>query len=570
MYLLLLAILLSSCGEKKSGPIDTIAGQDPDVHNAVMLIKESKWDKAAKMTNVALLSKPENAGLHLINGIIYEHLAKQGGSENNGMAKVAYETAFNINPNSWVTCYFFGKYLMRNKQYGNAQNMFALGLMLKSNQKDLLLGMSVASYYARDISLAKFTIDKFLKTYGKTISSVSAAAMIYSAYGDHIQASKYSALLHEMAPQHAHHNTKQRIADWEKVHISRLSKATAQKASSNAKNASAKSTASEYEKDPIVIMECAVLLIRMKEVGKFGVNLLESHPSTITNAAGNPVTKLGNLFMKFNPGTWNIGGGNGLTPTYQGGSIGLSDIQYTLNIANSMKNMIEVVARPTLTTFVGKTSSFHHGDTLHGTMGGNYADLSGINTGVSLSITPIATNGDEVTFSISFKVSVLNSPALLEVAMHSQTIDSHNSSVQTDMKTKFGQTTLIAGMRQTMAKNHKSKTPGLSAILPLFFSSTQREKERNIVMLFVTPVKPGIKTSASTESFYNRYEGLKHVMEYMHREGIQEKTQLSSMFEYLFKAEHEYRHGDILASGQDFPEEIEREVYHIARLSGYA
>ena len=140
---------------------------------------------------MSLQSQPKNVFLHLLNALTYEKLAARGDATGLELAAVGYQNAINLDSSNIFAITQLAKLKIHEKQFGEAQELFANALLIKPNDADLLHELAAASYYAYDIKTALSAIDKAEKLNPRDPLIHRSAAMIYAAVGDFTTSKKH-------------------------------------------------------------------------------------------------------------------------------------------------------------------------------------------------------------------------------------------------------------------------------------------------------------------------------------------------------------------------------------------
>lgn len=176
------------------------------------------------------------------------------------------------------------------------------------------------------------------------------------------------------------------------------------------------------------------------------------------------------------------------------GGLTWSGLSYNLNIANVRDNRTEVIARPSLLTFLNKESVFFSGDELVtglvGSEGGG--NLVKYPVGVTLVVTPteIDSSTNTVSLDISVEGAEFNDPTT--VNQLSQTVQVGKTRIDTSAKLKLGETLALGGIYERSEVYQKSGFPGLSdmPVVQYFFSNEVSNTNRRSVVILMTPRSP--------------------------------------------------------------------------------
>ncbi|MBS0272270.1 MAG: hypothetical protein JSR85_06450 [Proteobacteria bacterium] len=346
-----------------------------------------------------------------------------------------------------------------------------------------------------------------------------------------------------------------------------------------------KKTSTENDEQQIVI-DCYVLRISEDAITSKGNNILENLAVTLTPGgysmfkgsfygSGAPGANQPNL-AQFNNVTVNADQGfkanqdnnaganaafNPSTTQYvfdNKGSIsgrvftaGLTwaGLTYSLNIANAIDNRTEVVSRPSLMTFLKKSSVFFAGQELVNGFTGQYGGtLVKYPVGTTLEITPESLQGDIVSLTIGVEGSLLTSPN----PNLTQTVQVAKTRVDTFVKLRLGETLMLGGIYERQEVSSKNGFPGLQdvPVLQYFFSNESTLSSRSSIVIMLTPRSPDA-VKAAVERAMTRGANTEHLNELQGRnpDWFGTHPNLVSVFRYLSLNPviyYEFRSGDIL------------------------
>ncbi|MGL4825686.1 MAG: hypothetical protein ACRC4G_05800 [Alphaproteobacteria bacterium] len=550
------------------------------LQQAKQKIKKGKLSEASRLINVALQSYPRMGKLHLMNGLIYEAMMDKGADDKSELVTVAYETAFSLDPTDFHAAYFMGRFKLKKKDYVGAQDFLAQALLLNPNDTTALHDLAVASYYAQDLEVARGSVKKLLSlvsNQGK--ASVKplfyrTAAMVFAATGEKEQAQKNLAHLVNLVggKDPDIHFLKRRMEDWfhSHTHPRQLQPIadvdggaappgdpSAQPVPNPAQQPSQGEPGTlpqvsapekpEKETQHVVILDCFLLRVSEETATTKGSNILNNFTVNLI-----PQSADYNMVKNFTTGTPVTAT---LTRTFKSG-ISWEKIQYNLNIANAVDKRIEVIARPTLSTYEKKKSTFFSGDTLRGGISGTTGGSIGeVQTGITLEVTPLEVQEDKnkTLLDISLEGSILSStPQPGSVSIANQTFQIAKTKATTTLKLKFGETGMLGGIYERVTKQDKDGVPLLQDIpfLQYFFSQETTSDMRKYVVFFVTPrnakvVKDAMKAPLSIEA---RRKEQPNIRELLAKGGSWEQTpsNVSIIFKGVAKLNREFRTGDVI------------------------
>lgn len=170
--------------------------------------------------------------------------------------------------------------------------------------------------------------------------------------------------------------------------------------------------------------------------------------------------------------------------------IRIPDITYNLNILNRGHRWYDVIARPSLSAFLGEQSTFFVGEQLNVAVSGvNFAQLEKIDVGVGLKITPADIRADGARFRVEAERSFFSDQG---VGSFSQQLATFKQNVAATADVRYGETLVLSGLSESVSDGNESGVPVLGDI-PLvklaFNRKTDLKRERSVIIL-VTPSAP--------------------------------------------------------------------------------
>lgn len=170
--------------------------------------------------------------------------------------------------------------------------------------------------------------------------------------------------------------------------------------------------------------------------------------------------------------------------------IRIPDITYSLNILNRGQRNYEVIARPSLSAFLGEQSTFFVGEQLNVALSGvQFAQLDKINVGVGLKITPAEIRQDGARFRVEADRSFFSDQG---VGSFSQQLATFQQNVAATADVRFGETLVLSGLSESVSDGNESGVPVLGDIPVLdmaFNRKTDQRRQRSVIIL-VTPSRP--------------------------------------------------------------------------------
>ena len=235
------------------------------------------------------------------------------------------------------------------------------------------------------------------------------------------------------------------------------------------------------ERPPSAMIEVTMIRTEESVQKSYGINLLDglNLGRSLTQATDGTITKTSQLYNSL---------GADVNNTIVGGTataINTGMLNYSLNIANSLYQKNEVIARPTLAAVDRLPSVFFSGGNLSIKVSGTAGGVSTIvdkSIGVVLSITPTFLEDDNVLLNIRASRSFIeNNPDTTNIALHLT-----RNSVNAAALVKFGQTFILNGLVEREKDQVQNGVPVLQDIpvLQYFFKkSVTLDYNRQILTL---------------------------------------------------------------------------------------
>jgi tetratricopeptide (TPR) repeat protein len=192
--------------------------------------------------------------------------------------------------------------------------------------------------------------------------------------------------------------------------------------------------------------------------------------------------------------------------------VSLNTITYGLNIANATSTYVEIIARPTLTTKIGKAAEFFTGSETRIAISGNFGgNITTTPTGNTLKVTPLSIENGYVTLDVELIGSFLTETDEV-IASRAATLTPlvfslDKSSVKTTVRVKTGETIMLAG---TVERTDLSRTSGFPVLkdIPLvqyLFSQNANQSNRKWVIYMIT-VRSRRENLKDTKAYFARGE----------------------------------------------------------------
>jgi tetratricopeptide (TPR) repeat protein len=471
-------------------------------------LQKGEIDKAQAVFNTGLKFDLNSAALHFFNAFAYQLKYEKGEMDSFAAAEAGYRTAIGLDATFDVAYVQLGKLYMSSANYIEAKKAFALAVdSMQKSPHEGLFGLAQAAMLSGDLQTAVFATTKLDELNWQDPRLFRVKALLAAMAKQPLQAAemleRYSALeKNKKETRYIGTRVDQLLAmktsyqSGEKNELKTrdivLAQAKTEESADKAKDAATdkKTAATEpteerknwfrcdprpapvSEKDITPLMNNGVLpineenanattlpapcigekppsamievtMIRTEEsVQKsYGINLLDglNLGRSLTQATDGTITKTSQLYNSL---------GADVNNTIVGGTataINTGMLNYSLNIANSLYQKNEVIARPTLAAVDRLPSVFFSGGNLSIKVSGTAGGVSTIvdkSIGVVLSITPTFLDDDQVLLNIRASRSFIeNNPDTANIALHLT-----RNSVNASALVKFGQTFILNGL----------------------------------------------------------------------------------------------------------------------------
>ena len=471
-------------------------------------LQKGEIDKAQAVFNTGLKFDLNSAALHFFNAFAYQLKYEKGEMDSFAAAEAGYRTAIGLDATFDVAYVQLGKLYMSSANYIEAKKAFALAVdSMQKSPHEGLFGLAQAAMLSGDLQTAVFATTKLDELNWQDPRLFRVKALLAAMAKQPLQAAemleRYSALeKNKKETRYIGTRVDQLLAmktsfrSGEKNELKTrdivLAQAKTEESADKGKDAATdkKTAATEpteerknwfrcdprpapvSEKDITPLMNNGVLpineenanattlpapcigekppsamievtMIRTEEsVQKsYGINLLDglNLGRSLTQATDGTITKTSQLYNSL---------GADVNNTIVGGTataINTGMLNYSLNIANSLYQKNEVIARPTLAAVDRLPSVFFSGGNLSIKVSGTAGGVSTIvdkSIGVVLSITPTFLDDDQVLLNIRASRSFIeNNPDTANIALHLT-----RNSVNASALVKFGQTFILNGL----------------------------------------------------------------------------------------------------------------------------
>ena len=433
--------------------------------------RSGRWKQALKEFRTALRDDLKNPRLHFLNALAYDQLGRGGERDYVDLARVGYQNATRFGARHFWARLYLGYLELDRDNFVEAQIAFAAAVRDAPQRWEAFYGLGVASYYSGDVLTARLAPERCRelapgdpRVLRLDVFSKAAAAEPDAVYA----AERYL----EVEPKPTSPYLLQRVSDvLRDTRLAQLEVPTDEP---------------EY-RDPTpdlsdalaqnqILVDVTIILSSLLDTETRGINLFDglavqyaySNIYSSNRDSGSPKTTNRSITS----------------------SISVPQLTYSLDLFNDSGQHYQVLARPSLTAYLGRESEFFAGRTINVEVSGiNLGTLQPIDVGVSLKVTPEVIEGRTVTFQIAASRSFLSRE---EVGTFDQSLTTFKQLVSATAQVDFGQTLLLSALSETVRDAAFSRVPVLGSIpvVSLLFRRQADNTRRESLIVLLTPTQP--------------------------------------------------------------------------------
>jgi tetratricopeptide (TPR) repeat protein len=472
---------------------------------ALAAIASGDARQARRAAELLLLGDMRAPGAHLLLGAAHQL------DEDPAMADLArsgFDASLRLGEGSAWPHYLTGLDALRRHQPGQAVDAFASAVMADPDAAWTYEGLAGAAYLAGDLVLAEAAALRAVQLSPASRPGWRAGVLAAAAGNDAVALQARLSQAPEAVPASER--------EWVRERAFRLLRTAAVDTLPTPADAGAQ--AAEEQAPQQLSVDVTLILGDLRQSRGIGVNLLES---------------LQMQFGKTEQRQRVVSGGSSSVSTAITRLIRVPDITYNLNILNRGTRRYEVIARPSLSAFLGEQSTFFVGEQLNVAVAAtNFAQLEKIDVGVGLKITPAEIRADGARFRVEAERSFFSDQG---VGSFSQQLATFKQNVAATADVRFGETLVLSGLSESVSDGNESGVPVLGDVpgLDLLFNrKTDLRRQRSVIIL-VTPSTPlGLRTgdtrSASVRSLMRLWNSLAQAEHGM--EALSERIQSRPFF----------------------------------------
>jgi tetratricopeptide (TPR) repeat protein len=421
---------------------------------ALQALRQGQTRTAQAVLQDGLARHPRSAQGHLMLAVAH-HL--EGDDTALDLAGTGYGLARRFAADVFWPPFLAGVSALQRQQSAEALSLLAEAVAADPTQPLGLEALAAAAYLQGEFGLAKAAADQALRLDPTSARAARTALMARAASGDHDGVQQRLTAPGAHWPADLRRRTAQLLR-------------TAAAANAPAGSAGAAPAAESQPHPDQLSVDVVLILSDGRDNRSLGFNLLDG-------------LRISYGFDRVSNST--AGSTAAITRTLR-----VTDLNYSLNIANRSTRRYQMAARPSLTAFVGQPSSFFVGEQLVvQTSGVNTAQLERIDVGVRLSVTPSQVRADGAQFRVEADRSFFSD---VPGGTFREQLSIFKQSVSATADVRFGETLVLSGLQEQVLDHQDSKVPGLGDVPGpnlLFNQSNQRNRQRSVLIL-VTPSQP--------------------------------------------------------------------------------
>lgn len=500
------------------------------IESGVEYLESGDFVKAQQVFNVGLKFDIQSVPLHFFNALTYHLKYEKGDPESFKLAEAGYQTAIGLDPTMDLAHLQLGRLYISSKRYNDAKLSFANAVDIKVKKpEEALIGLAQSALLSGDTNTSVWAVKQLdelkwndarlyrLKAFQAAIAKQPVVAReMLEKYASLEKNTKESRYVGNRIDQLVSVKTTYSPDNEKDVHVALAKTDEPKPAEKNESKDEAKDIAPKanwfscdlrpspvMEKDttlmhphtqpgggddgyvtaalpmpcdgqkpPVAVIEITMIRTEEKSTNTYGINLLESLrvAGAVRYSGGVQTSNFRDRTIYTDPGT---------------DAISTGILSYSLNIANSLYEKNEVVARPTLAAIDRLPALFFSGTNYSVGVGSTNAGYSLVDrqVGISLSVTPTFINDEEILLSVRASRSFLEDGATPPVVLV-QTKNTVNGSALL----KYGQTFIMNGLVEREKDVVQSGTPLFQEIpiLQYFFKNSITVDYNRQILTLVT------------------------------------------------------------------------------------
>ncbi|MDO9451396.1 MAG: hypothetical protein Q7J29_00890 [Stagnimonas sp.] len=494
----------AGCAAPATRPEATVAdGSLTPIAAAQAALQKSDWGSAQTALAASLRDDLPNGYLQFLYALTYDQQAKNGSSAQLDMAQVGYENAVRFTPQNYWARLMMGYLKLERGEFDAAQDHFAVAALDQPQRWEAFYGLGVASYHRGDLPMLQLAANRSLALAAEQPDAQRLAAFSLAMQGDdrarHLADnavqkvstvsgnSEDSVFLRkrvdelligaQLRGQGQSQNLQIPIAPGP------VGRPSAEFYTPDRKAAFTDNATGNPDDPNQMVVEVTIILNSQVDTKTRGVNLFDGlrlqygYANTFSQASNTNDTD--GFISRVSESARAI--------TSQ---ISVPQINYNLNLFNDSKQYYGVIARPSLTAYVGRESEFFAGRTISVAVSGiNLGELQPVDVGVKLKLAPEAISSEATRFRIEAARSFLSRE---EIGRFQQSLTTFKQFVQATAELSFGQTLILSALSEQVSDSNNSQVPLAGDVpgLNLFFRNRSEIKRQESLLILVTPSLP--------------------------------------------------------------------------------
>lgn len=519
------------------------------VRSILRQLEEGQTKDAEGQVNQLLAKDPENARLHLLNGLVYYRQFLEGDRSRADHAETGFLLARQFDPGLSQTNYLLGLLYMDLNRFDKARIRLVEAATSLRGSPEITLALAHAAYYARDIPLAVWAVDTYLSLRPGDRQGLTAGAVIYAAAGDEARSRSSLDKLGQSGDGLEMPRLVRRAEDWQALYRTAApspdneSGANAGQANpappartneSGAKAMTPPAEPSQGNAPPRALArswsDCAQSLQAgygsaatgsgsgSGSYGSTGNDEMPMVPALPSPCEGLPLPRMAildvvilraeeisgfshglnlldglSMVLGFNwseTKTSGTAGDNVARTLTQTAGLPAAGLAYSLNIFTTGGSRADVLARPSLLALDRVGSTFFSGSVVTVALTGQYSgSLQDKNIGIGLSATPTFIDDETMLLAVKTTRSFFQP---IQLSGLGASMTTSKNTVTANVRIKFGETMVLSGLREREAYSVESGVPVLKRIpiVKYLFSRSGEDEYTKHVLILITPRKP--------------------------------------------------------------------------------
>lgn len=156
--------------------------------DSVHALENGDLATASRRFNDALNRQPNDARLHTLNALAYHLMVVRGDGTRFDLAEAGYQVARQLDPGNLAATRLLARLYLDAQRYREAQALYAETILVAGESPDSLLGLAGSSYYAGDLTLALWAVERLQAADVDSAAAWRASALVHAAAGDRVAA----------------------------------------------------------------------------------------------------------------------------------------------------------------------------------------------------------------------------------------------------------------------------------------------------------------------------------------------------------------------------------------------